>query len=363
MAQAYYSPIVVQGSQVPSTQSSFPVPYFQTAARFKTIGNGGHVANANGYDIRPYADSALTIPLTYELVPGTYNASTGFFEMWVLIPSLSNGITIYFGYGDASLTTDGSSSSTWPSQYKGVWHFPNGSSLTVLDSTSNANNGTNSGATATTGVIDGGANLNGSTDFINLGTSSSLNPANDLTIQAWAVCDTPSPTNVPIMVGRDSSGAAERAYNIYQGFNTPTGNFGVFKSNAGQSDVNGSTTLTPGQNYLYTGTYHYVSDGSSVLKIYVNDTLDGTESSAVGPIQSTSNRTVVGRRDYPGFEFPFGGMIDEIRILEVALSLDWVKTDFNSQSNNPAFWALGTEVPVGGSSGNPWNYYAQMRAA
>src|SRR6516165_11780766 len=95
-----------------------------TDNRFKTVGNGGHVQNASGFDIRPYSDSSLTTALSYELVSGSYNASTGTFQIWVLIPSLSQGLVIYLAYEDSGLSTDGTNlSAVWSANgYKSVYH-------------------------------------------------------------------------------------------------------------------------------------------------------------------------------------------------------------------------------------------------
>src|SRR5262249_43791769 len=72
--------------------------------------------------------------------------------------------------------------------YLGVWHLPNGSSLSLNDSTANANNGTSgSTASATSGFIDGGASFNGSSSsgIVIPSSSSAWNFANDVTISAW----------------------------------------------------------------------------------------------------------------------------------------------------------------------------------
>src|SRR5437870_5821331 len=80
----FYKAVTIQTGQVPSSQSGFPalVPFLAVDSDFATVANGGKAQSASGYDIRPYADAALTTPLTFELVPGTYNAMTGAFEMW-----------------------------------------------------------------------------------------------------------------------------------------------------------------------------------------------------------------------------------------------------------------------------------------
>ena len=49
--------LTIDHTKVPSTQSNFTVLVSLTDPALKTVANGGHVANANGYDIGFYADS------------------------------------------------------------------------------------------------------------------------------------------------------------------------------------------------------------------------------------------------------------------------------------------------------------------
>jgi hypothetical protein len=52
--------MTVNHALVPSTQTNFTVSVSVTDPALKTVANGGHVANANGYDIGFYADSGTT---------------------------------------------------------------------------------------------------------------------------------------------------------------------------------------------------------------------------------------------------------------------------------------------------------------
>ncbi len=64
-------------------------------------------------------------------------------------------------YGNTSVTTyqGGSVGAAYPSPYKGVWHMSDGTTLSLLDSTANGNNGTGSSVTAQAGMLDGGIGL------------------------------------------------------------------------------------------------------------------------------------------------------------------------------------------------------------
>src|ERR1019366_8152198 len=144
------------------------------------------VTNVNGYDILFTSDAAGTQPLAYERE--SYSGTTGAMIDWVKVATLSHptDTVIYLFYGNAAVTTDQSNASgTWDSNYVAVYHLPNGATLSANDSTSNANSGTITGATVTTGQIDGGASLSGSSQYITIGNGSSLQITGNITIEAW----------------------------------------------------------------------------------------------------------------------------------------------------------------------------------
>src|SRR5262249_49667263 len=127
----YRRTITIDHTKVPNTdQSNFPVLISGTYSFLKTVGNGGNVQNANGYDVIFTLDSTCGTKLNHEVE--TYNASTGAVNYWVKVPTLSHtsDTTVYLCYGNASISTDQSNkSAVWDANYKGVWHLPNGSTL------------------------------------------------------------------------------------------------------------------------------------------------------------------------------------------------------------------------------------------
>ena len=134
--------MTVNHTLVPSTQSNFTVVVNVTDVALKTIANGGHVANANGYDIGFYADSGGSTKLKWEVEK--YDGTVGNLIAWVKIPSVSSttDTSFYMFYGDPSITTDQSDPvNTWDSNFKAVYHFGNGTTLSATDSTG-GNNGT-----------------------------------------------------------------------------------------------------------------------------------------------------------------------------------------------------------------------------
>ncbi|MGD0136085.1 MAG: discoidin domain-containing protein, partial [Bryobacteraceae bacterium] len=79
---SYSRTITIASTQVPNTdQTNFPVLFSSTDSRLMSVANGGHVANANGYDIIFTADAAGTQKLNHEIE--SYNGTSGQFIAWV----------------------------------------------------------------------------------------------------------------------------------------------------------------------------------------------------------------------------------------------------------------------------------------
>jgi hypothetical protein len=104
-----------------------------------------------------------------------------------MIPTLSHttDTVIYLFYGNANITTSQEhKAGVWQNNYLGVWHLPNGSTLSANDSTGNGGNGTlENSPSATTGLIDGAAGFNGNNQYIAVNEQYGLTTA--LTFSAW----------------------------------------------------------------------------------------------------------------------------------------------------------------------------------
>lgn len=336
----YYSPISINAAQVPSTQTDFPVLVSQTDTRFKTLANGGHVRDANGYDIRPYSDSGITTAITgYELE--RYNATTGEVVMWVKVGSLSSSTTpIYLAYGKPSLTTDGSSTTTWSNSFLGVYHLADGTTLNV-NSATGSNNGTNHGATAAVGQIDGGGSfVAASTQYIDLSTG--ISPG-AITLSAW-VNGTTFPNAYNGVIVR--SNAAYTSYAML--YVKSNGKLACYAYRAGPGtdvsyDGTGSHTLSTGTWYYLTMKYNNVGGGGVALTGYVNAASDNTVNQATADLAITAATTHIGN-DTNTASREWNGTLDEVRVASVTRSADWITTEYNNQSAPGTFETLGTEV-------------------
>jgi len=340
MAFGYYTTFTVNPGQVPSTQTDFPVVIRPIDNRFRDIANGGHVQSSSGYDIRPYADSAASTALKFELVVGSYDNSNGAFEMWIKIPSLSNGYVIYLFYGDPTINTNGTSTDTWRSEFKEVMHYPNIMVFSLDDSTSNANNGTNHFCTPSSGKIDGGIQTsNGawiSTAF-GIGTPSSI------TYSCWCNPSTQGAQFVNYLISL--SIGAGFSWSIFAGGSLDLG-IGLFD---GTNIANtGTGTFTDADNNVWTKIdVAYDNAASPKTRIYKNGVSLSISSPTITGSVAANDGINIGRRADNNFYWP--GNIDEVHVLTgVANPSDWITTEYNNQNNpssyGPAFFmTMGAE--------------------
>ena len=156
-----YRAITIDHTKVPNTdQSNFPVLISGTYPYLATVANGGQVQNSSGYDIVFTSDAGGTSKLNYEIE--SYDAATGSIIAWVQIPTLSHtaDTVIYLQYGNSIISaSQQNKTGVWDSNFIGVWHLSDGTSLSGSDSTVHTNTLSDSGAAAAAGVFGGAASL------------------------------------------------------------------------------------------------------------------------------------------------------------------------------------------------------------
>lgn len=315
-----------------SDLSNFPMLFSGTFTYLKTTGNGGDVTDAQGDDIVFTSDSGCTTNLKFE--QETYDATTGDVKYWTKIPTASTSVNtlIYLCYGKASITTfQGDATNVW-TDYDGVWHLANGSSLSAINSVTNTN-GAITGATATTGQIDGGG-LFGAVSTDKIVTDAVANN-NTKTISIWSLRTGVGGGSAGRMAAKGTSTATE-----YISYVDGSGSYDYSKF----WTTGGASWQTPAPS---TGVFHYfviTYDGSSTT----NDPLmymDGTSGSVTenspptGVLNNNSEAWVIGNRGTDNAR-NWAGSLDEFRIANVIRSADWILTEFNNQSSPATFYSI-----------------------
>lgn len=350
MAFAFSRAITIDPTKCGSSDSSnFPVLIKGTYAYLATTANGGQVTDPNGYDIGFYSDAALTSKLSWET--DLYTAATGVIAYWVKVPTVSHttNTVIYMAYSNPSISSDQSAAtSVWDSNYKAIYHLSNGSSLSATDSTG-ANNGTITGATATTGQIDGGALFDNGTNKITI-PNTLLTAASAFTISWWENI-TSDATNFPSRFAVKTTSA--NAYVIIRSKSatyTPIC-FGYSSTTLQHPTGDGSMAISAN---VGTWNYFVVAGGSSTVSatspaLYFN----GASQSLTGG--GGSSAITVNQFGYDGADNGTNASIDEVRISSgIARGVDWALTEYNNQSSPTTFYTVGAQRQ--GMSGLPNNF-------
>jgi len=330
----YQRTIVIDHTKVPNTdQTNFPFLFSTTDPFLATTVNGGHVTSSAGNDIIFTSDSAGQNILSHELEE--YNPATGQVIAWVRVPTLSHttDTVLYMFYGNANITASQQNpSGVWDSNYEGVWHLPNRTALSTSDSTANGNNGTNYGAAAVAGEIDGAASFNGSS-YIGIGDLG-IFPTQG-TIDFWM--QPSSLSSYPNAFTTNYAGGN----NAIRFEEDSSGDFGVAIGNGG---FNGYALSTGGLN---PNTWYHIAltwnTATSSATGYVSGTpVFNSNSSNLWP--STLQNVAIGSGYNTGRNW--NGIIDEVRISNIARTADWVTTEYSNQSSPSTFYSLYSENTV-----------------
>jgi len=214
----------------------------------------------------------------------------------------------------------------------GYWNFDEGSGTIANDKSGNGNNGTLlNGPTWTSGKIGGGLALNNLNSYVSVPSTSSLEySGGDFTVSVWENETEADQANV---VSKPWNGGGQYNYRIFCDGN---GNVGV--------SLSGATSWSTSWIFVEKNQWHNIVfsivGASSTVNFYVDGVLryTGTHSisSWVPPSGDSSVPLSLGTY-YPygsswvgNASFTFGGLIDDVRIYNRALSASEVQALYNA---------------------------------
>lgn len=317
-----------------SDSTNFPVLVSGTYTYLKTTGNGGDVQSSSGYDIFFTSDSAGSTLLSWEQV--NWGATTGTVEYWVKVPtvSASTDTVIYIWYGNAATSSfqGGALGSAWNSNFKHVLHVKDGTTLNVTESTSNGNDGTNSGGTAATGQIDGGAGFTaGSKITMVKNLASIIGSSASHSISFWVKFTTHTATDY--LVDLDSANSIGAFINIKSGDSVEWG-YTSYRSYS-------SVVTTTGVWYYFAFQKTAAGDNGG---LYKNGVLQSSYAGTLGnPNTAASTGSQWGAYHSSGV-LCLDGVMDEMRISDVARGADWFLTEYNNQSSPSTFYTVSSPL-------------------
>jgi hypothetical protein len=288
-------------------------------------------ASPAGGDLR-FADAVSSNELVHE-VDGWHTGGTSY--VWVTVPAFTNGATIdaYWGKTGEQAPAYATNGATWDDTFRAVWHLGGeGASSNVTDSTSNAVDGVGQGVTGVDGFISGGRDFEGaSRQYVNFpGTPGSA-----------FIPVTNSPISLSCWVKPESIGTgatANRMINIHRGVGGSALAFGLGQS----SKVNvykPDGSVLPSAGALALGGWRHLAvtfDGAA-FRLYLDGAFDNSHTNGL----DAGSTTTVKMGTFDGNGYFFDGLLDEMRVANVARSADWLRACWLNQASNELFCAYG----------------------
>lgn len=217
----------------------------------------------------------------------------------------------------------------------GKWLFYEGTGPKVFDLSGNNNHGTLTNMDPATDWVPGrerggwALDFDGTDDYVNLGDPSIVDfGAGDFAILAWISLDSPTGSR-QMIVAKDDDASGQRQFSLeYNQTDDSSRPIGLSYYKATDSQV----VLRTGANPITDSEWHFIvaqRNGNS-FDIYIDGLLSisGTTAGTHGTMQSTTTELRIGNRSFSGFTDEFNGRIDDVSILNRALTADEAKSRF-----------------------------------
>jgi hypothetical protein len=199
-----------------------------------------------------------------------------------------------------------------------AYAFNEGSGSTAADASGTGNTGTIAGATWAAGKFDQALAFNGTSSWVTVAGSSSLNLTTGMTLEAWVRPTAAAPDWTAAVIKERPGGLA---YALYAAD-------GAGKPPAGYINQDGADVHATGPAVLPLNTWTHLAatyDGSTI-RLYVNGS-QVASTARTGAITTSTSPLRIGGDSVWG-EY-FTGLIDEVRVYNRALSQTEIQTDMN----------------------------------
>ncbi len=302
-------------------------------------------ASTNGWDLR-FTDEAEDAPLNHEIEVWNVNGTS---YVWVQVPELRNGTSIWASWGDTELAGTqaayATNGATWSADYAGVWHM---TETDAQDSTAYGNHGTAGGPNGV-GLVGGyigngcefyGETTAGAQSYISIPGNGSLKMGSDFTFSAW------------VKWGRSGLEGWGRVVDKKTAWNGPNG-WHVTRENTHATKL--ELRASGGSAYEPTGVATWADQqwvkldviyNGTTVSVYRDGRLHG--SGSIGAVSDADDALVLGNN--AGLdEWNWDGLIDEARCSEALRSPDWIWAGYSNQVAGSTFCTYGA-VESGGES-------------
>lgn len=313
--------------------------------------HGGDIRDLRAWDVAITKDDGITsVPFELE----SYDPQAGKLSIWVNLDTLhsSDPDQLYFYYGGNS-GSDPSDRSFWYQDYLGVWHLDS----SYDDSGPGSWNLTNSGVSPILAKIRYGVSNNNSS-YLSAGNITTIGGADSLTGSIWVKMDDLNSDgalfakgnwgpSLPILFWRDEKGHNSGRPNTFSIL--------VYGDNVSKR-IEGEADIANDMDWHYV-TFTFAAGEADGLRLYVDGVEDPhspVDVSAISSLLSNSESFRIGRSSSSS---SLQGTLDEARLSSRVRSGDWIKTEYNNQSDPGSFWTVGPVEII--SDGLPVGWVSQ----
>jgi len=349
----YYKEIIIDHTKVGTgTHLNFPllIDITDQDLHDDVQVDGDDIAFYNGTDWLDYE---------IELFDQDYSGTEAHLVAWVRLSSLSSSAdtTIYMYYGNSTMLPQQRSSDVWSSNYKAVWHLNTTSpqNSTLLDSTSNNNDGTNYGADDVSPLIGHSRDYDGENNYSDMGSGTNI--ANIFngggTVSAWIYPNDAGEGYYGRVLDKSSDLSASDGWCIcLDGYDAYWYDQLLFIRDFSVKRglwMSGTGTITYNQWNHIVITYDDTLT-SNDPKLYINGVDESGEPDWEDETPLGSATTDLLQDLYIAQNKPenraFNGTIDEVRMYSGIKTPGWIQTEYNNQYNPNSFYSIGSEVVI-----------------
>ncbi len=339
-----YKEIVIDHTKVSGTGNliDFPllISIFDSDLHTAVQPDGDDIAFSNDFQMLDHE---------IELFNQTFNSTHAQLIAWVRIPVLSpsEDTIIRMYYGNPYIEAQENPEGVWDSKFAAVWHMNQFPPNQQLDSTSNDVDLDSMGSMTSDDSIDVKIGIGVDFDGINDGYYSPIGTTvtfESFTFECWCECDSPGDWQTLVSVGPDADRDMTYVGDVVHFWDHNSNDFTL------------SGNIDASQMHHIVVRYDD-SLGSQRLRCFVDGTLT---SQTANPSYSTIIDRVRGiaYTRYSGSDCDFfNGLIDEVRISNIARSADWIQTEYYNQDDPNTFYSVGSPKNVSVPSFNDFKYY------
>jgi len=317
----YRQVLSFNASTIAENLIDFPIMVHLTGANFTFA-----EAQANGEDIR-FIESDDATDLAYEIEKWDSVGEDAI--IWVKVPQINANSAysdyIYMYWGNAGAADAQDVAGTWNAGYSGVWHMNDETTATILDSTSNNNDGAKDGANTpiqAAGKLGYGQSFD-NTNKIDVGGGATLDfGTSDYSVEMWVKL------SVDQFHQLLSSDVVNNPNPLYVNDSASGGRIRTALGSSGYSPATPSNNLTGLWRSLKIA---FDRDGNATF--IVNGVVEGTaDISAKSAVNMVIDHMYIGYSPAGGGVYA-NGSIDEVRISKTLRSAAWLQASYMSEND------------------------------